>query len=483
MKLISVQILNYRSIKDLTITIDELTDKSYTYGLLGVNEAGKSTLLKALAYNSGLKNEKGELLPLKKDFRDRSKSIQIIFSYRLSKSEVKIAKEKHLSSVTSFTSEDSYLEDVKLIIRHDYNDRDTLYNYDIDFFRLNASSEVKESIEAALTDFVFEKAHDTVFWTPDERFLISKPINLSQFAADPNAVSVPLQNCFALAGMKSPLEIQERIALISESTEREQLKDNLSDAVSAHINAIWKKHPIKITFDISDGQINFHVRDLNSKAIAKTADQRSDGFAQFVSFLLTISAENKTQNLNSTILLIDEPETHLHPRAQIDLLDELITITKNMRNNIVFFATHSNYMADKKDMSRNYKVSKVHDDKDGKEVTVIEKFDEKITTYAGATYKVFDIPSSDYHNELYSRLHEAFQERNLEDESRINLKNFDTEFFIKHLALAKNKPWKGKANSCSLPTFVRNGIHHPTSTNVYTDEELRTSIEIMEAAL
>ena len=69
----SIQIKNYRSIEEISFDIIPLSDNTFTYGLIGVNEAGKSTILKALALKDGLKDEKGNPLPLKNDFKDRLK--------------------------------------------------------------------------------------------------------------------------------------------------------------------------------------------------------------------------------------------------------------------------------------------------------------------------------------------------------------------------------------------------------------------------
>jgi predicted ATP-dependent endonuclease of OLD family len=208
--------------------------------------------------------------------------------------------------------------------------------------------------------------------------MIPITLNLAQFAVTPDTISIPLKNCFALAGIVGADAIKRKVAVIAESTEREQLENELGESVTVHINTAWPKHPIKITFSISDGLINFHVHDLNTKGKAKTADQRSDGFRQFVSFLLTISAQNRNDELSNSILLLDEPETHLHPQAQEDLLRELVKITQNKRNNIVFFATHSNHMIDKGDLSRNYKVFKNPNKKQRKrrqkKVSLIKKY-------------------------------------------------------------------------------------------------------------
>jgi predicted ATP-dependent endonuclease of OLD family len=71
--------------------------------------------------------------------------------------------------------------------------------------------------------------------------------------------------------------------------------------------------------------------------------------------LLNISAENSTNSLANKIIILDEPEVHLHPSGIKYLRDELFNISKN---NIVFISTHSVYMIDKKNLSRHYKVSK-----------------------------------------------------------------------------------------------------------------------------
>jgi len=478
MKLESVTIKNYRSIEEISFNISQLDDNTFTYGLIGVNEAGKSTILKALALKDGLKNEKGEKLPLSKDFKDKAKDIEIEYIYLLEKEERQGAKDILISETTDIVVDNIDLSIAKYITSFNISaPSETLESVEI--INVNDENDKKAIIEEKLRVFISKKTHESIFWTAEDRYLISQPINLSQFATDPENISIPLKNCFALAGINGKEEIQKKVGLIIESTEREQLKTELSEKVSEHINKAWPKHPIKITFDISDGLINFHVHDEGAKGKAKTADQRSDGFKQFVSFLLTISAQSRNGELSNSILLLDEPETHLHPQAQEDLLKELIKITDNQRNNIVFFATHSNYMIDKDDLSRNYKIFKNPNKKTEKEKTEKEQFDKKASTYAGVTYQVFDIASTDYHNELYSKLHETYQDADLSDEKRCGILNFDTNFFANEKKLEKDKPWKGKVKQATLPTYIRNCIHHSDNGDKYKDDDLRKSIELM----
>jgi ABC-type multidrug transport system ATPase subunit len=249
--------------------------------------------------------------------------------------------------------------------------------------------------------------------------------------------------------------------------------------VTDHIKKVWKEHPIKITFDISESQISFHVHDEGVNEKAKTADQRSDGFRQFISFLLTVSAENKSGALSDTILLLDEPETHLHPKAQENLLNDLIQITSDKeRNNTVFFATHSNYMIDKKDLGRNMKIKKDNNK------TKLEFFDTKESTHGSVNYEVFDILSTDYHNELYAKLHELYQGEDESDEKRARILNFDDNFLSKKgKGQSQDKPWMKDEKRVTLSTYIRNCIHHPDNGNTYSEEEMRKSIGFLHECL
>ncbi len=215
------------------------------------------------------------------------------------------------------------------------------------------------------------------------------------------------------------------------------------------------------------------MKDTGTISKAKTDDQRSDGFKLFVSFLLTISAQDTNKELSNTILLLDEPETHLHPLAQERLLSELIKITKNDRNNFAFFATHSNYMIDKNDLSGNYRIIKSHD------ITKIEQLAKRPSTYASVTYNVFNIPSTDYHNELYAKLHQKFQDDAPNHKNREFVKTFDEEYLQRVKNLPSNRPWKQYPNSATLPTHIRNCIHHSDIENKFSDEELKMSTDCL----
>ena len=472
MKLKSIQIKNYRSVENVIFEIDELDDKTFTYGLIGVNEVGKSTILKALSLKDGLKNETGQQLPLQKDFKNKDNPIEIEYFYSLDQEEIDKCKEHLKIQDPIIDAEKENFTQAKIKISFILSSLDQPQS-ELELIKIKSDNDQKIIIQEKLKPVILDMAHRSIFWTAESRYLISQPINLSEFSTNPDAISIPLKNCFYLAGIKN---IQDRVnSLIGDSTEVEQLETDLGEKVTRHIKSVWPKHPIKITFKISDGLINFHVKDSNSKGKAKTADQRSDGFKQFISFLLTVSAQNRNEELSNSILLLDEPETHLHPQAQEDLLRELIKITQNDRNNVTFFATHSNYMIDKNDLSRNYRITKPNDS------TEKDRLDKKTSTYASVTYEVFEIPSGDYHNQLYDSLREKYSSTEGKDLDEVNILEFDNGFFQQKKGLKPTYPCKKRIKKVTLPTYIRNTIHYPENKDTNFEKNLQESIELMKS--
>lgn len=464
MQLNSITIYNFRSVKKVNFPIKELADKSYTFGLIGENEAGKSSILKGIA----IKDLSNGIAISNKDYTDKDYTIDIRFEYSLQKKEFDII----IVAIKNLMNDIEYDEKQFENIIIEFSRR--IDSTTIEYYLVYSDFEDKEEfIQFSTTDDLYklieENVHNTIFWSYDDKYLISKEINLSSFFSNPHNVSVPLTNCFLLAGYKIDNFTKLFQDIASDSTEREDVREKLGDAVTKHIKRVWKNHDIKISFDLTSEKINFHVKDLKSKGKSKTAEQRSDGFKRFVSFLLTVSAQHKNSQLKKTILLLDEPETHLHPKAQEFFLDELIEISKS-NNNLVFFATHSNYFIDKKHLERNFKVVK------NEEFTSIHKFDEKLSSYASVNYDVFNIVSTDYHNELYGKAQDIM---GIE-----NNKVFDSKIkeIIKRTPIKKDyQHTNSKTFDCTLPTYIRHQIHHPENelNPKFKEKELEDSIIIL----
>ena len=105
MKLEKIKIENYKSIESLEFNIVEI-NKSYTYSLLGINESGKSSFLKAISL---IENYEDLVYP--NDYFDESESILINFHYLLGENET-LELYKQLTKTYGF--EKSLLDKVKI---------------------------------------------------------------------------------------------------------------------------------------------------------------------------------------------------------------------------------------------------------------------------------------------------------------------------------------------------------------------------------
>jgi predicted ATP-dependent endonuclease of OLD family len=478
MKLNQITIKNFRSIESLSFIIEPINE-SFTFTLLGINESGKTSFIKAVSLFDNTD------ISFPQDYNDPTKDVELTLHYQIEQFELKELKE----SLTELHKFDKTilqeLEINEILIKVVYapasaskttleilNFKKAIFtNYtliedettdkivvskksksDIDQADLNLESFFQDEYD----EYFWGLSHKVTLWKASPEYLIQDEIELSSFASDPNRVSIPLSNCFKIADIGN---IKSEIIKLTSPESIQNLEDLLSDKITTHINKVWPEHPIKIKFKINSNKLTFLIEDNDVKYKIKTTKQRSDGFRQFISFLLTLSAQNYTQELANSILLLDEPETHLHPSAQLNLKDELIKISQNKSNNIVFFATHSNYMIDKENIDRCYKVEKK------KNKTILEKIKKNHTSYSEVNYEVFDIKTSEYHNELYGYL---------EDVDKAKLMN-----------LPKDRKWTNektkKIEDVSLSTYIRHSIHHPenTSNKKYTESELKKSIKIL----
>ncbi len=485
MKLKTIQIVNYRSIEDVILDVNEVSG-SCTFSLIGENEAGKSNILNAIA----LFDDDEKILTLAEDFNDKKKEISVTFTYTWEDSDalffetelkriglpIDTFKKNNIQSfsVRSFWSKET-------AFKRNYTESISVTNTDLQGYKFEAgkivATEDSESFMSFSSIFslfekgyLWRKTHKVHFWKADPKYLIQDNINLDTLiaAADISKISAPLANCLKLIGIRYGTELAD---LKTSSSERNNISEKLSDATTEHLKRVWPIHPIKVKFTIDPANINFFIEDLDVKHNVKTTSQRSDGLRQFLSFILTVSAEIHNESFAHSLLLLDEPEIHLHPQGQVYFMNELIRIGSTM-NNIIFYATHSNYMIDRTELGRSIKVSKI-----GNSKTNTSPFLGKKTSYARVNYEVFNILTSDFHNELYGSL----QAR----EDIDSIKDFD--IFLQQKT-TERKTWvkenKDKTKSplvVTPSTYIRHKIHHPEngSNNDYTELDLKNSIEFL----
>jgi len=128
--------------------------------------------------------------------------------------------------------------------------------------------------------------------------------------------------------------------------------ESIARKTTAHFRNVWKEYRGVEFVLLPDG--GNLVPGVKEKN-QYDFQRRSDGFKRFVSFLLLISSRVKSGQLSGALLLIDEPDISLHPSGARFLRDELIRIAKN---NSVIYSTHSIFMIDREHIGRHLIVKK-----------------------------------------------------------------------------------------------------------------------------
>lgn len=401
MQLTKVCINNFRSIRNQDINFKKIAGKNCLF-LFGVNESGKSNVLRAISQLT----EENYAVDYERDCnkigKKKNEDILIEFFFNPGEKLNKLVKSvlgKSLSKeveISSINRDISYNKEGKrddLFWLH-FKDGISYKNYWIDkekemiaikkgngvFYSIIDESEVtgdalvqlnSQKLDAYLTNSLESEINalfpEAILWESKDKYIITQAIDLEQFKNDPSNVSIPLRNIFYLAGYGEEI-IKDTVDRILKYVDyREELEEELGEKISDHVNRLWPKQKIDLTIRFEEGNAYVFVRDKGCKS-KYVMDQRSEGFRQLISILLTLSIESRNNTLENKIILIDEPEVHLHPSSIVCLKEELIKISEN---NIILAASHSPFMVDKKSLERNIIVNKIEED------TVIEEVDPK----------------------------------------------------------------------------------------------------------
>lgn len=181
--------------------------------------------------------------------------------------------------------------------------------------------------------------------------------------------------------------------------------------------------------------------------------------------------------LHGGAIFVDEPELSMHPKWQRKILayyKGLFTADSDQIAQL-FFATHSDHVV--KAALRDDETIVITLER-GEQGLIAKRHDAAsvlpMITSAEANYRTFDLPSIDYHIELYGWLQEK--------ESKLSVRSCD-EFIAAHPlfnpAIHGRRSAFNATTYTTLSTFVRNAIHHPAQGTDFTEDELRTSIRLL----
>lgn len=185
-------------------------------------------------------------------------------------------------------------------------------------------------------------------------------------------------------------------------------------------------------------------------------------------FSLLYSFYLAQQSGKQLIVLIDEPELHLHPTLQEKFVKFLLEFSKDAQ---IILSSHSPLLVKQLSFNEKTKISVIEN---GQVVSEIEK---RVLPYISANetnFLAFNLATEEYHNELFEEL------KYINGDSK-GIKDFDNDFFVTVKGESKNSPWMGNQNEVSTHTFIRNQIHHQKDNGKTGYRDLKTSIEKMRS--
>ena len=242
--------------------------------------------------------------------------------------------------------------------------------------------ELNNFVGAHLIEVCSKYLPTAILWEYSEENLLPGKISYSNFIADPN-ICAPLKNMFSLAGYSQPGKVLQEAE--GKTNGIKNILRKVSQNTTAHMQSVWPEWKKQNVILYQNG--DFLEAGIEDEFNVYSLSRRSDGFKRFFTFLLMISAENKTENIYDNIILIDEPDIGLHPSGVQYLRDELNKIAEN---NQVLVSTHSIFMIDKVIIDRHLIVEKKKEITTFKKVEASNILDEEVI-YKALGYSLYEI--------------------------------------------------------------------------------------------
>lgn len=196
-------------------------------------------------------------------------------------------------------------------------------------------------------------------------------------------------------------------------------------------------------------------------------NQLGSGYEMIFSLIYSYYLSKKENK--KLIVLIDEPELHLHPKLQSDFISLLLEFSKDSQ---VILSTHSPLFVKQAMTNRNVRV-KILIMADS--LVKVANPESAVLSYVSANeinYIAFKLATEEYHNELYEEL-------KLRKGEEKGIKLFDQDYFQTEKGEPNAFPWMGHANEVSIHTFLRNQIHHQAQNGKAEYDNLKSSIDKM----
>lgn len=467
----SLTLTNFKSFKgERQITFS----KGINY-IVGDNNCGKSTVVDALRY---LIENVGDQSSLQNKSATEALSVEAIFAGPDLTEVVQSEKYEKLEKYLNVDQEDPYFrvrrspkEETTAQSRKTVT-KITFWNPETQQFE---SSHSIDTLFRSLVDIVPVLADTTTADVAD--FGTSKPLGKLIAAISQDFQNTPRWTAFQKAHTEAFSDGEDSLS---------SLTADMSAQIQALVQEQYGAAQVRLDFSLPDaatfikgGQLL--VTDGNYET---PLCDKGTGMQRAVTLALIrvySNMQHKTKEHAPLTLLLDEPETWLHPHAQIQLGKALAKMSEDEQ---LFLITHSPYML------RSYRPAQhrllIFSREDGapsiQYSTDLGLFAGQAPSLGEITYFAFGIPSPEFHDELWGEIQVITKRKS---EWKLNVCLHDEH------QLPYDKKWdrddrpNDDPENATLPYYIRNSIHHPENrvNKQYTDDELTESTKMLIAVL
>lgn len=382
----TITIQNFKGIGEITLDFDKHAT-SNVCSLVGLNESGKTTVLEAIHWLSSPDSyDAHNIIPMaaKANFNGVIKvsgTLELTKEYQDKLAELLLKNHKFeidRDPEISYTRRLVFVKS-KPLTEHSKS------VYEINIWGVNRRGKSKVSQELPEKSKIWKEAAEHITtWNPEPETVLYKDF-LFEF---PDKIYIDLRPQKTSKGFrfyKTMIEdiLQSRypgesiqsllLDRLSSGEEEDFLNiravlDDLTVTITNTVVSQWGKifqgqgtvtipNSLQVTLDdkIFEDETGYFLR-LNVKENGKTfrMDQRSLGFRWFLAFvLLTHFRNHQAKVRRSTLFLLDEPASNLHPTAQSRLLSAFDDLPKNQT---ILYSTHSHHLVNPKWLSSTFVV-------------------------------------------------------------------------------------------------------------------------------
>lgn len=424
-----LQVSNFAKIERADINIDGITV------ICGNNDTAKSTIGKILfsIFDSNFDIEKKIIDELEKDIE------RIIFRYTRSKIKRDIIYSRYMYFINrnNFLEKINYpniryteLNNIKKTIK-EYFPKEIFVNIDNDIID-NISKDILEKINTPydkIREEIINRYFNSIFKNQINNLFDKKSYASLKLEIKKQIMDINFKNDECIK-FKSKFNITHNAFYIDnpfiiDNLDKDEELSIIENKLINSLTKIYNSDPLEGIFDSVNAKDTLkEVYDIISKIIGgKIMEKNGDFYINYREYNVDLNLNNLSTGLKSfviikmllengslgkkDVLILDEPEIHLHPEWQLIYAELIVLLQKHFELNIVI-TTHSHYFLESINrFSIKYKTNKL--------------VNFYITEYADNKKNIVFINVNDKLDEIYKRMYEPLRIlQNMRDEEEVN---------------------------------------------------------------